>query len=788
MFPCFDQPNLKAPIRLITACPEGWKVISTMNKKNEVVNKFEITAREKEINSTLLNIPKIREDFTIHEFETTPAIAMYTFAVCAGNFAEIEDFSYDKDDKLPQIRLYCRGFIEKAVDPFNIFKTAKETLKWFRENLTSFQPFEKFDLVFVPNFKQIAMENVGCITFDDKFLEPVQTPVETAYFHSLIAHEFAHTWFGNHVTPEWWDDLWLNESFSTFLSYLCLKQISENVEKHMEDFHIMWLLFSRAKSNAVVYDQYKSTHKIRDTVTDTAHAEIVFDDITYFKGASILKYYYYVTGHELFFKGLKNYINKYGGRTANYEQFKEILKNLSEVREIKPPLDIIEPFLDNVGINRLDSNMKCSLTSIEEFTVTQHPCSFATPNKFYPYTMNILLIYENKEVILYNVEVSDSPISLIKALEKVDKPCAVVLNAGDWAYFKQNFDDMSRDYLIEHTYKVKDSTTRLVIARDFCEMIKEGAFDPESYIQFVVNLLKHEKEAFVVVQVLKTAIYIISHFVLFDNQNTLKETLFDLIREEVFFKFKNIRKTLINFLIDLIDFSNDKQIRYIIYFLKGERDQPSLLRGDSETLENINLIHNLDLSYVDESTKFRLLETIAESDVLSKEDKKQFEDIITAIEVVSSRSISRTSSAIDIRAGTQSKPSILTGRRLEQITLEACKPIRSLKEKLWNMFVNKDLEMLNEEYEAYMKGFARKSQMKLLREYFTKRFFEDFEYVKNYWGEDYAVIFFENLNPSFMVNDQVLKSFIELSKTIRINEYKLKSLFERSKFYGIINS
>jgi hypothetical protein len=119
--------------------------------------------------------------------------------------------------------------------------------------------------------------------------------------------------------------------------------------------------------------------------------------------------------------------------------------------------------------------------------------------------------------------------------------------------------------------------------------------------------------------------------------------------------------------------------------------------------------------------------------------------------------------------------------KIELLTLEACRPNIEQKEKLWDMFVYKNSDLLDYEYEAYMRGFARKSQYQLLKNFFKDRFFTDFIYVKNYHSEDYAAIFFTQLNPSFVVSETILKKFVLLYKHIQPHEYKLMNLLDRGK-------
>jgi hypothetical protein len=765
------------------ACPSSWTVISSANKLSSIKDSSAIQNKLTEIHSSSFGTPAVRAEYSLHEFDKTQEIATYTFAIYAGNFVEIQDSFLDTSENLPEMRILCRSLVEKSVDEFSIFKTVKEVMKWFRENLSSVYPDSKVDIVFLPDLKgKAVVESVGCITIDDFFLEPTLTSLDQAVHHSYLARAVSLNYFGNYVTPLWWDDMWLSQSLSIFLSFLALQQISERLPDEMQHFNDMWSIFSKYKTKAIVFDQYRSTHQVKRLIEDTSESLVKNDEISFYKGISILKYYYYVAGHELFFKGLKNYVSKYHGKNASYEQFKEVLRSITENREEKTPLEIIEPFLENTGLVKLETAVKYSNNIIEEFTITQRPCAHATPDTYYNLGFNILLIYPGKEVLLNDMEISGGKqSSIVSELAGLEKPLAVVLNAGDWAYFKQIFDDGSLKYLIEHAHLIKNPVDRLVVVRDVFEMIREGLVEVDSFVAFTKNLLTHEANAAVVNKALHFAIYAVSNFLIYEKQESQKEILFSLIKDELFTKFKNIRLTLINYLIDLINFSNDKEIRFLINFLKKDKVQNNLLRGDSEILDNVDFIRSFDLSYIDVKTKMRLLETIEESDVLNKEEKKQFEQMIRSIEIFSaSRTISPNTSQMENRSQTKEDLLVKTGHKSERLTLDACRPDRANKEKIWDMLVNKDVLLLDEEYEAIMKGFARKSQYRLLKSYFKYRFFEDFLYVKNYCGEKYAAMFFEHLNPGFVVNEKVLDGFMKLRFRIKADEHKLLSLLDKS--------
>ncbi len=150
------------------------------------------------------------------------------------------------------------------------------------------------------------------------------------------------------------------------------------------------------------------------------------------------------------------------------------------------------------------------------------------------------------------------------------------------------------------------------------------------------------------------------------------------------------------------------------------------------------------------------------------------------IEVFSSRNVSKNNSSFSINKE-ENKNSLLVDQSLEKLTVDACTPNKEYKEQLWQMLVERSGNYTNEQYAAIMKGFARKSQYPLLQEYFENKFFENFPEVLSYQGESYAILFFKYLAPTFVIRDDILKSFIRLGKWIRYNDLKIKKLYEKSK-------
>jgi len=162
------------------------------------------------------------------------------------------------------------------------------------------------------------MENVGLVTYNEIYMYRGQTPsiAKRLRFSITNLHELAHMWFGNMVTMKWWNDLWLNEAFATYISFLAMARIPE-----LKHFHTVWATYLQYKFWGISDDCLSTTHPISTDIPSTAEAESIFDGISYGKSSAWLKQVFHILGYDTFRLGLHKYFAKYKWKNTVLEDF-----------------------------------------------------------------------------------------------------------------------------------------------------------------------------------------------------------------------------------------------------------------------------------------------------------------------------------------------------------------------------------------------------------------------------------------------------------------------------------
>ncbi|KAL9028297.1 MAG: hypothetical protein Q9196_003321 [Gyalolechia fulgens] len=281
-FPCFDEPNLKASFNVNLEIPEDLVALSNMPEKG---------------------VKRSKQGFKVVSFDRTPIMSTYLLAWALGDFEYVEDFTNRKYNGKPMpVRVYTTKGL-KDQGRFGL-KNASQVVDYFSEIFGIDYPLPKLDLLAVHEFSHNAMENWGLITYRttailfDEQHSAAKYKNRVAY---VVAHELAHQWFGNLVTMDWWNELWLNEGFATWVGWLAIDHLYPEFE--------VWCQFvMEAVQTAQQLDSLRASHPIEVPVKSALDIDQIFDAISYLKGSSVIRMLSNHLGVDIFLRGVSEYL------------------------------------------------------------------------------------------------------------------------------------------------------------------------------------------------------------------------------------------------------------------------------------------------------------------------------------------------------------------------------------------------------------------------------------------------------------------------------------------------
>jgi aminopeptidase N len=460
MFAVFDQPDLKATYTVTTTAPADWTVVST--------------TRETKVDTV--------GDAKRWTFKQTKKLSPYNFSMHAGPYKVWEDTS----GTYP-MRLMARQSVASQVKPEEWFRYTKAGLAFFDEYFGIPYQFEKYDQLLVPDFLYGAMENAGAITFaEGGFLfKADMTAEQRARLAGVIMHEMAHQWFGDLVTMQWWNGLWLNESFASFMGTLATAEATE--------FKDAWRAFySQGKQAAYAQDQRVTTHPIEVPVPSTQNAFDNIDAITYSKGASTLIQLRHLLGADVFRKGVHNYLVKYQYRNAKLDDFIGSLGQAAG-RDLS---GWTKEWLYQAGVNTIAANFSCSNGKVASFSLEQtapskelatlreqrvQVAAFKLDGKEFKLDRNVPVIYKGAK-------------TAVPAMVGAACPDLVYPNYGDWGFVKVRLDARSFDTARAHLAKVDDPLLRAMLWQALWDGVRDARLPLNDFIATALNNAPQEKD------------------------------------------------------------------------------------------------------------------------------------------------------------------------------------------------------------------------------------------------------------------------------------------------------
>ncbi|RBY84956.1 aminopeptidase N [Blastococcus sp. TF02A-30] len=464
MFACFDQPDLKATFTLHVTAPFDWQVVSNTGDR---------TIEAGTGGSQLVH------------FAPTKRISTYLVALIAGPYAKVTD----SHDGIP-LGLYCRASLARFLDPDELFRVTKQGFDFFHRVFDYPYPFDKYDQLFVPEFNAGAMENAGAVTFLEDYV--FRSKVSRARYErraETVLHELAHMWFGDLVTMRWWDDLWLNESFATYISTLCQAEATE--------YTTAWTTFANTeKAWAYAQDQLPSTHPIAADIPDVAAVEVNFDGITYAKGASVLKQLVAYVGRDEFLAGVQRYFRRheYGNTTLA-----DLLGPLSEATG-RDLAEWADQWLRTSQVNtlrpvfELTDDGRYASFAIEQSAVAEHPV-------LRNHRLAVGLYSEGPDGLTRTSRVElDVAGARTEVTELVGHPAAdlVLVNDDDLSYAKLRLDERSLATLRDRIGAIPDPLARALCWSAAWDMTRDAELHARDWVQLVLAGIGAETEISVV--------------------------------------------------------------------------------------------------------------------------------------------------------------------------------------------------------------------------------------------------------------------------------------------------
>jgi len=466
MYPCFDQPDLKATFTLTAIAPNHWSVISN----NPVKEKVELADK------------KAKWSFT-----TTPRISTYITALIAGPYYSVSDKYVGK--KTVPLGIYCRKSLAQHLDPEDIFLITKQGFAYFEKVFGLEYPFEKYDQIAVVDFNWGAMENAGAVTFLERLLVFRSKVTERMYNAraNTILHEMAHMWFGNMVTMKWWDDLWLNESFAEWSSYLAMVEGTR--------FKKSWTGFNQERKNwAYRQDQLTTTHPIVSDMVDIDTVAGNFDGISYAKGASVLQQLVAHVGRDNFIAGLQKYFTKHAFKNTTLEDLLSEL-TITSGRDLKP---WVATWLQTAGVNTLRPALEIENDKYKSVSVIQEAPTMPVGSKeLRPHRMAVGLydLVGSNIALRKSVELDVAGAKTVVSELAGEKVADLLLvNDRDLSYGKVRFDDRSISTLKAHLGKIDDSLTRALCWSAAWDMLRDAEISATDFIDIALAGLAGEDD------------------------------------------------------------------------------------------------------------------------------------------------------------------------------------------------------------------------------------------------------------------------------------------------------
>ncbi|HMA40599.1 MAG TPA: M1 family aminopeptidase [Gemmatimonadales bacterium] len=455
LFPCFDQPDLKARVTLHLAVPRAWTALG---------------------NGSIARADTAGDRVTDHFTETRP-LPTYLIAFAAGPWASVASTAHGRT-----VHVFVRRSRAQEADADTLLALQQRALDWMERYFGRPFPFEKFDMLLAPAFPFGGMEHPGVVMYnEDRFIfrERPTLPRRLGRF-STILHETAHQWFGDLVTMRWFDDLWLKEGFATYMAAKALDDLEPSSEA--------WKTFYQSnKPAAYGVDQTTGTTPLWQAMHNLDQAKSAYGAIVYNKAPSVLKQLNYLVGEVAFQRGVRSFLQAHAYGNATWRDLLGSIGNR---------LDAFgRSFMLRPGMPVVESRLTIRNGTIARLEIVQHAAQPALSGPApWPMRTEVLLAYRGAAPARFPVALRGTVTEVPEARGR-PAPWWVFPNAGDYGYFLSLLDTASVTALEQGALReVHDGLLRSMLWGALWDQVRDARLDPARFARLVLAELPFERD------------------------------------------------------------------------------------------------------------------------------------------------------------------------------------------------------------------------------------------------------------------------------------------------------
>lgn len=450
LFPCFEQPSLKARFSLTLEMPQQWTAVSNTN----VVEQHTTGQR-----TTLV-------------FAETEPLSTYLFSFVAGRMERREQ----RDGNRTIVAYYRETDTAKVAQLPDIFDQVIASLHWMEQYTGIDYPFSKYDFVILPGFQYGGMEHVGATLYNDRsmFLSANATPDEQLSRTKLIGHETAHMWFGNLVTMDWFNDVWTKEVFANYFGLRMSQPLFPNVNHRLN-----WMKSYTVP--ALDEDRTLGTTPIRQQLDNLRNGGLIYGNIVYDKAPVMLDKLVELMGEDSFKEGIREYLKAFAYKNATWDDLVGILDKHTD-KDIKA---FSQAWVYKKGMPTIDFSLDGRTLTIRQYDAKRQP--FCWPQK-----MDVTLSDGQRDTTLaVNIDRDSMAIGLPFA------PSRIMPNSDGRGYGLMLVDSASTEWLLEHWQDMGDETARMSALMVLDEMYQHKRIDADRWALSLIGGLGREDNALI---------------------------------------------------------------------------------------------------------------------------------------------------------------------------------------------------------------------------------------------------------------------------------------------------